>query len=296
MPAAILFTVLLALPRNPPLHQRRRHLLPVRGLAEVALQVSVGLAMAIGLERLRGRTNSIVHDVGALIIAGARAAGIVFGLLFGENPLVTGEPVGGLFFNLILLGYCAAGRARRSALGADRAARRARMAYRTVAAVTAVVLALAYLSLEVRALLSRPVLTAGPITDAEQYTYSAVWLAFGVVLLLVGIFLRSQPVRLASAAVVLLTVVKVFLRRHGRPHRRLARALVHRPRAGAGRDRLALPAAAVSAAAPAALYAARGKSPAGSVAFSRANGHPCGLVPGQASAGKFPSLTEAAPS
>ena len=48
-------------------------------------------------------------------------------------------------------------------------------------------------------------------SDAEGYTYSAVWLAFGVVLLLVGIALRSQPVRLCSAAVVLLTVGKVFL-------------------------------------------------------------------------------------
>ena len=83
--------------------------------------------------------------------------------------------------------------------------------YRTVAAVTAVVLALTYLSLEVRALFHGPVLTEGPFTDAEGYTYSAVWLAFGVVLLVVGIVLRSQPVRLCSAAVVLLTVGKVFL-------------------------------------------------------------------------------------
>ena len=51
----------------------------------------------------------------------------------------------------------------------------------------------------------------GPIGQAENYTYSAVWLAFGVVLLIVGILLRSQPVRLASAAVVLLTVGKVFV-------------------------------------------------------------------------------------
>ena len=52
---------------------------------------------------------------------------------------------------------------------------------------------------------------AGPITDAEQYTYSAVWLAFGVALLALGMWLRSQPVRYASAAVVVLTVLKVFL-------------------------------------------------------------------------------------
>ena len=45
----------------------------------------------------------------------------------------------------------------------------------------------------------------------EQYTYSAVWLVYGVVLLLAGIALRSQPARLASAAVIMLTVAKVFL-------------------------------------------------------------------------------------
>ena len=38
-----------------------------------------------------------------------------------------------------------------------------------------------------------------------------MWLAFGVVLLLAGIALRSQPARLASAAVVVLTIAKVFL-------------------------------------------------------------------------------------
>jgi uncharacterized membrane protein len=51
----------------------------------------------------------------------------------------------------------------------------------------------------------------GPVFDGEQYTYSAVWLAFGVIILLAGVVLRSQPVRLASAAVILLTVAKVFL-------------------------------------------------------------------------------------
>ena len=55
------------------------------------------------------------------------------------------------------------------------------------------------------------VLNEGPITDAEQYTHSAVWLVFGVTLLVVGMLLRSQAVRLASAAVVILTVFKVFL-------------------------------------------------------------------------------------
>ena len=38
-----------------------------------------------------------------------------------------------------------------------------------------------------------------------------MWLGFGVLLLLAGVLLRSQPARLASAAVVLITIGKVFL-------------------------------------------------------------------------------------
>ena len=72
-------------------------------------------------------------------------------------------------------------------------------------------LALTYLSFQVARFYQGPRLSVGPISGAEGYTYSAVWLAFGVVLLVVGMCLRSQPVRLCSAAVVLLTVAKVFL-------------------------------------------------------------------------------------
>jgi len=74
-----------------------------------------------------------------------------------------------------------------------------------------VILALAYLTLEVRTLYHGPVLSGGFISDAEQYTYSVVWLAFGVALLIGGILLNSKPARLASAAMVMLTVAQVFL-------------------------------------------------------------------------------------
>jgi len=67
-----------------------------------------------------------------------------------------------------------------------------------------------YLGLEVRRLFHGAILTPGITSDAEQYTYSAVWLIFGVLLLVVGFLLRSQPARLASAAVVVLTIAKVF--------------------------------------------------------------------------------------
>ncbi|HZD63171.1 MAG TPA: DUF2339 domain-containing protein, partial [Xanthobacteraceae bacterium] len=178
-------------------------------LAEIGLQVCVGLAMTIGLERLRLRSHSVVHDVAALVIAALTLAAIIVGLGMVENPFFTGEPVGGRFVNLILLGYGLP--AVLTAILALVSRGRRPKEYSAAAAVTSVALALMYLSLEVRTLYHGEVLNEGPITDAEQYTYSAVWLVFGVTLLVVGMLLRSQAVRLASAAVVILTVLKVFL-------------------------------------------------------------------------------------
>jgi uncharacterized membrane protein len=174
------------------------------------MQISVGLAMTIGLERIRARTNSIVHNVGALILAAATLAAIVLGPGLLLNPLQTGRPVGdGVFFNLILLAYGIPALLAAILVLIARTTRP--LVYRTIAATAAVGLALGYLSLEVRRLYHGPVLWRGATSDVEQYTYSAVWLSFGVALLAAGLLLQSRPGRLASAAVVALTIAKVFL-------------------------------------------------------------------------------------
>ena len=179
------------------------------GLDELALQVMVGLALAIGLERLRVRTRNVVHAAAALVIAGLTFGAIVLGLFIFENPLLTDRPVGALFLNLILLGYGVPA-VLAAILGLVTRSTRP-MPYRSIAAGTAVALALAYLTLEVARLYHGPVLTTGPIGDAEQYTVSGVWLAYGVALLISGVLLHSKPTRLASAAVVTLTIGKVFV-------------------------------------------------------------------------------------
>jgi uncharacterized membrane protein len=178
-------------------------------LAQVGLDVSLLLAVVIGLERIRQKSGSIIHLIGARLLALALLFTIVFGLGARVDPWQTGEPVGGPIINLVLLGYGI------PALLAGVLAFVTRNAkprwYSTLAAIVALGLALGYLSLEVRTLYHGPVLTEGGTSDAEQYTYSAVWLAFGVALLAAGIFLRSLPLRVASAAVIVLTVLKVFL-------------------------------------------------------------------------------------
>jgi uncharacterized membrane protein len=206
---AILLTVLLAFLEIRHFINRGDVYRQASSLAEIALQVCVGLAMTIGLERLRLRSYSMVHDIGALVIAALTLAAIVLGLGMIENPFFTGAPVGGRFVNLVLLGYGLPAVLTAILALISRGVRPKE--YSAVAAVTAVALALVYLSLEVRTLYHGEVLNDDVTTDAEQYTYSAVWLAFGVTLLVVGMVLRSQAVRLASAAVVILTVLKVFL-------------------------------------------------------------------------------------
>jgi uncharacterized membrane protein len=178
-------------------------------LGELALQVCAGLATTIGLEHVRHRTQSVVHDTGALIVAALTASGVVLGLWMVLNPWFSGEPVGGAFLNLILLGY---GIPAVLAIWLAMTTRGARPeTYRVTAAAFAVLLMLSYLTLEVRTLFQGPVLSRGGMSNAEQYTYSVVWLAYGVALLAFGIVFRSQPARFASALITLLTIGKVFL-------------------------------------------------------------------------------------
>jgi uncharacterized membrane protein len=207
--AAILFTVLFAVLEIRHFMNNGDVFRQSTALAEVAMQVSVGLAMCIGLERLRVRSNSIVHDIGAQIIGIVTLLAIVFGLVFSLNPQFTGRPVGGAFFNLILLGYGIPALLAAILAVVARASRP--LAYRYIAATAAVGLAMIYLGLEVRTLYHGALLRSGVTSDAEQYTYSAVWLIFGIMLLVAGLLLRSQPARLASAAVIAFTIVKVFI-------------------------------------------------------------------------------------
>lgn len=48
------------------------------------------------------------------------------------------------------------------------------------------------------------------VSNAEQYTYSVVWLVFAIVLLAAGLVRRSRALRVGSAIVMILTVAKAF--------------------------------------------------------------------------------------
>jgi uncharacterized membrane protein len=206
--AAILFTVLLAF-------MEIRHVVNAgnvysdsASLIEVALQVCVALAMAIGLERLRLRSRSIVHNAGAVLLTIFAGLASLFGLLLLENPLLWWSEISGDFINALLLGY-ALPAILMLLLSYAVAGQRSRIYANTIAAA-ALIFALAYVTLEIRRLYHGSNMSSGSIGDAEQYTYSIAWLIFGVMLLGIGILVNSQRARLASGAVIALTILKAF--------------------------------------------------------------------------------------
>jgi uncharacterized membrane protein len=133
----------------------------------------------------------------------------VFGLMLWETPIFWSIDVGGIFVNLLLLGYALP--AVLALLLSYAVAGRRSAWYGNTIAAGALLLALTYLTFEIRRFYHGPVLTDGATGGAEQYTYSIAWLAFGVVLLGIGIAFNSQRARLASAVVIALTIVKAFL-------------------------------------------------------------------------------------
>jgi uncharacterized membrane protein len=207
--AAILFTALLAF-------MEIRHAVnggdvyrDTAGLTETALQVCIALAMAIGLERLRFRSGSLVHNFGAVLLTAFAGLAAIFGLLFLDNPAIWPIAIGHEFINQILLGYAMP--AVLALLLSYAVAGQRSAFYANSIAAAALILALGYVTLEIRRLYHGPVLAHGVTGGAEQYTYSIAWLAFGVALLGVGIAFNSQRARLASAAIIALTIVKAFL-------------------------------------------------------------------------------------
>ncbi len=207
--AAILFTVLLVFLEIRHAMNGGNVYRDTAGLTETGLQVCAALAMAIGLERLRVRSGSIVHNVSAILLTVFAGLATLVGLFFLDNPAIWHIEINGEFINELLLGYAAP--AVLALLLSYAVAGRRHAAYANTLAAGALVLALSYISLEIRRFYQGPVLSRGGTPDIEQYTYSIAWLGFGVLLLVIGIWANSQRARLASAVVIALTIAKVFL-------------------------------------------------------------------------------------
>ncbi|KRD56656.1 DUF2339 domain-containing protein [Ensifer sp. ENS10] len=131
--------------------------------------------------------------------------------LLGLNPYFSGELLGHIpFFDLLLIGYLLPG------LGYAGLAWYARdkrpLPYVMALAVSGAVLAFAWASLTVRrAWQGEDIADWKGFLQGETYTYSVVWLLLGVLLLVLGSRFHAKSIRIASAVLVFVAVLKVFL-------------------------------------------------------------------------------------
>ncbi len=181
-------------------------------LPEMSIHTLTWAGLSLGLNRLDNWRKRVVLSYGSLVLGLMGITGIVLVQLLALNPLMTNDSIGaGLIFNQLILAYLlpallygliyVTGNNSRHPL------------YLAAAGAVALVLVFAYLSLEIRALFQGNGLLglSQETSDGEMYTYSAIWLLYGLALLGAGIISRTRALRYASFAVVMLSVSKVFL-------------------------------------------------------------------------------------
>ncbi|MBX3581393.1 MAG: DUF2339 domain-containing protein [Rhizobiaceae bacterium] len=178
-------------------------------LAEQAIYTLIALGAGAILVALDMRSPSSVLRIGSLAAGVVSVAFVVGHHFLWLNPLVTDEATGSIaVFNLLFLAYLLPGIA---AAALALYARDPRW-YSAMLGLLASVLLFAYATLSVRRLFKgEHIGWWSGMSQLETYSYSALWLIMGVVLLVAGVWQRSQVLRIASGILIAVAVAKVFL-------------------------------------------------------------------------------------
>ncbi|RVA42101.1 DUF2339 domain-containing protein, partial [Mesorhizobium sp. M7A.F.Ca.US.001.01.1.1] len=180
-------------------------------LAEQSIYTLIAIGAGAILVAIDMRSPSSVLRYGSMAAGVASVAFIVVRHFVVLNPLLTDESTGRIpVFNLLFLAYLLPAVA---AGGLALYARDKRPKwYAQMLAVVAAALAFAYATLSVRRLFKGEFIGLwSGLGQLETYTYSALWLVIGVALLSAGVWLKSQVLRIASAALIAIAVLKVFI-------------------------------------------------------------------------------------
>ncbi|WP_375588018.1 DUF2339 domain-containing protein [Hoeflea alexandrii] len=181
------------------------------GLIDMATQSIAALCFSAGLQWAARRSDASVFPLASLVVGALGIAAMVIGLIVVFNPFLSQAAVGeGRVFNLLLPGYLIPGVL--AALTAYLASAARPRWYRIGYGATGAILLFIYVSLMVRhGFQGERVGFLRSTSDGEIWAYSVAWLIMGGCTLALGLVLRSLPLRAASAAVISLTVAKVFL-------------------------------------------------------------------------------------
>jgi uncharacterized membrane protein len=180
-------------------------------LAEQAIYTLLAIGAGAILMAIDRRSPSVVLRIGSMAVGVLSTAFVLVQHFLALNPVFTDEGTGRIaFFNLLFLAYLLPAVAA-GALALYARGKRPQW-YVAMLGLLASVLVFAYATLSVRRLFQGEHLGlwAG-MGQFETYSYSALWLAMGVALLVAGVRLRSQVLRIASAVLIAVSVAKVFI-------------------------------------------------------------------------------------
>lgn len=180
-------------------------------LFEVALHTLVWLGAGWWRLRAFAAAGRAVDKWWAGILITLGLLGVVFGQLFALNPVATYDSVGTYpIFNTLLVAYLAP--ALLIGLIAYSLPDLPQIrSLRTPLSALALILVLAWVTLETKRFFQGPVLDFRAASDAEYYAYSVVWLVSSFVLLGIGMWRGAPWLRHGALAILILTVCKVFL-------------------------------------------------------------------------------------
>lgn len=179
-------------------------------LEEAALVTIIGAGVALGLLNIRRTASSAVLRQAVMVLGYGGMVAAAIGLLFAFNPMITSDRFGdGLLFNGLLFAYVVPG-VLYLLLGWKAKGKRADI-YVNSAFVLGSLLLAAWVNLTIRHVFHVEGLNRGPTSESELYTYSIVWLIIGIIVLSIGIYMRTKLVRLVSVGILMMVVAKVFL-------------------------------------------------------------------------------------
>jgi uncharacterized membrane protein len=180
-------------------------------LGEQSIYTLLVIGASAILMSLDLKSPSPVFRYGSMVVGGLSVLSILSAHFVGLNPYFTGELLGKWpLLDLLFVGYLLPGIAYGGL--AFHARGRRPMPYVIMLALTGVALAFAWVTLSVRRYWhGEGIADWKGFLQPETYTYSVVWLLLGVLLLAVGSKFDSKSIRLASAGLVLIAVIKVFL-------------------------------------------------------------------------------------
>ena len=180
-------------------------------LAEQSIYSLLALAAGGILISLDLHAPSSVLRYGSLLIGVLSVAMIALQHVLLLNPLFTDESTGVIpVLNLLFVAYLLPAIA--AAVLAWYARGRRPQWYGMMLGVTAAALAFLYATLSVRRIFKGEFIGFWKgLEPLETYSYSALWLVMGVVLLVAGVRTGSFIMRVASGALIAIAVAKVFL-------------------------------------------------------------------------------------